>query len=956
MNGLRQFDYLKSVNADSIDEIYSRYLQDPESVDSSWRYFFDGIYLGEATAITSQDGGVAPVGEGEEHSVAASADRAGRWTEELKVLRLIDAYREHGHRAANVNPLFPVKNPSEGAIKELTLVAVGLAESQLNEVFFAAQFLGAGSGAPQQMTLQQIIDQLRKTYCGTVGVELVQIQNGEERAWVQQKIEAIQGNYAVSVQDKKFILSRLTESETLERFIHTRYVAQKRFSIEGGEGLIPALDAVIESAARLGAEEIVMGMAHRGRLNVLVNTFGKKPEYLFTEFDDNYRLSTDHGEGDVKYHKGHSKDQITRDGKAVHLSMGFNPSHLEFINPVVVGIAKAKQYQRKDFEKNKVCPVLIHGDSAFSGQGVVYETLQASQLEAYGVGGAIHIVSNNQVGFTTDPKDTRSSRYCTDLAKFLEVPIFHVNGDDPEAIWMILQLATEYRYRFHKDVFIDLVCYRKYGHNEGDEPSFTQPTLYKVIASHPNPREFYARRLASENVVSSEESAKMAQEVTDRLQKALDLVREQKPEPFYSEYEKGAWSKYHHAHDEDLFKPVNTTVSANQLIELTQKINRFPEGFKIHSKLERMFDARIQTVQQGHGIDWGNAEVLAYASLVAEGTTVRMSGQDVRRGTFTHRHATVFDFNTNAPYTAINALHPQGKFLIYNSHLSETAALGFEYGWALTDPDSLTVWEAQFGDFANGAQVMIDQFISTSESKWHRAHGLTLLLPHGFEGQGPEHSSARLERFLQLCGRYNMTVAYPSTPAQIFHLLRRQVKREFRKPLVVMTPKSLLRHPKAVSALTDFSEDGFKEVIDDLSFVGQPQAMNDVTRLMICTGKIFYDLSEENEARKKANKATKTALIRIEQLYPWPEHQLAKIVERYRNAREVFFVQEEPRNMGAWMHFQGMWSGALSHFGARFPKLGLTYVGREICASPAVGSKKLHDQEQKEIILKAFQE
>lgn len=930
MNPLRQFDYLKSINADAIEEIYTRYVEDPESIDSSWRYFFDGVYLGEASAMAN--------GASKHEETAAL-----NWDEELKVFRLIEAYREHGHLLSTSNPLFA---PPDHAV-ELELKRFGLTDAQLSETFSAGKWIGL-----EATTLGAIIDQLKKIYCSSVGVELAQMQIPEERSWIEEKIEALRGAYKVPTEDKKYILRRLTESEALERFIHTRYVAQKRFSIEGGEGLIPALDAVVETATRLGADEVVMGMAHRGRLNVLVNTFGKKPEYLFTEFDDNYKLSTDHGEGDVKYHKGYSKDHTTRQGNNVHLSLGFNPSHLEFIDPVVIGMTKAKQYQLNDHDHKRVLSVLMHGDSAFSGQGVVYETLQASQIEAYEVGGTIHIISNNQVGFTTDPKDTRSSRYCSDLAKMLDAPIFHVNGDDPEALWIILQIATEYRYAFGKDAFIDLICYRKYGHNEGDEPSFTQPALYKLIYHHPSPRETYAQRLAAENVVTLEESAALVQGVMDHLQKALDLVRTQKPEPYYSQYQSGAWSKYHHAHEEDLLKPVNTKVPAATLIELTKKINHFPEGFTIHPKLQRMFDARIQTVEQGRGIDWGNAEVLAYASLVNEGTTVRMSGQDVRRGTFTHRHAAVFDFNTNAPHIAINSLNDQAKFLIFNSHLSETAAMGFEYGWSVTDPDSLTVWEAQFGDFANGAQVIIDQFITTSESKWHRANGLTLLLPHGFEGQGPEHSSARMERFLQMCGKSNMTVAYPSTPSQIFHLLRRQVKREFRKPLIVMTPKSLLRHPKAVSSLTDFSEDSFKEVIDDLSLLGNAALAHDVKRVMICTGKVFYDLQDEREARKTG----KVAIIRMEQLYPWPEEMLASILEKYKNAREIFFVQEEPRNMGAWMYFQGMWTGALSNFGHRFPKMSLTYVGREICASPAVGSKKLHDQEQKEIIMKAFAE
>jgi 2-oxoglutarate dehydrogenase E1 component len=929
MNSLTHFDYLKSINADYIDELYARYLQNPDSVDDTWRYFFDGVFVGEVSALN------APKDEPEGLSL--------NWENEVKVFKLIQAYREQGHLLANTNPLFPPKSTTP----ELDLTQFGLTAEKLNETFHAASFLGL-----EPCALSTIIEHLKRIYCGPIGLETLQLQNATERNWIEKRFESLRGKYRVPSEDQKFILKRLTESETLERFIHTRYVAQKRFSIEGGEALIPALDCLVETAATLGAQELIMGMAHRGRLNVLVNVFGKKPEHLFTEFDDNYKLSTDHGEGDVKYHKGNSIDFTTRQGKSVHLSMGFNPSHLEFINPVIIGMAKAKQHQRNDASKTKVMSVLIHGDAAFAGQGVVYETLQASLLESYGTGGTVHIISNNQVGFTTDPIDSRSTRYCTDLARMLDAPIFHVNGDDPEALWIVTQIATEFRYQFKKDVFIDLVCYRKYGHNEGDEPSFTQPQLYKTISTHPTPRDFYAQRLAKENVVSIEEAKTWIQNATDPLQNALDLVRAQKPEPQHSEYQGHYWSKFHTGHKEDAFLTVNTGITHQKQIELSDRINRFPAEFKIHSKLERMFEARIQAVQTGQGIDWGNAEVLAYAALIDEGISVRMTGQDVQRGTFTHRHATVTDFNNNKRFTSINELNAKAKLIIHNSHLSETAAMGFEYGWSVADPDTLVIWEAQFGDFANGAQVMIDQFIATSETKWHRANGLTLLLPHGFEGQGPEHSSARLERFLQLCGRFNMTVAHPTTPAQIFHLLRRQAKRNFRKPLIVMTPKSLLRNPKALSTAAELAQGTFQEVIDDPTLINSESARSAVDRIMICSGKIFYELLDERQQRQN----TKTAIIRLEQMYPWPEQALAHVIEKYKNATEVFYVQEEPRNMGAWMHFQGMWTGALDHFGARFPKLGLTYVGREICASPAVGSKKLHDFEQKEILTKAFQD
>ena len=918
---LTNFDYLKSINAEYIEELYVKYIAAPDSIDPSWRYFFDGIYLGEVTALME----------------GSSRDTDG----ELKVFRLIDAYKNYGHLIAQINPIY--ENPNQ--TPELELSRFGLDSGSLDQSFAAGSFLGLGT-----VSLKVILEHLKKVYSGSIGVELLQLQNTVERAFIEKKIEALHGSRAVTSEDKKFILGRLSQSEALERFLHTRYVAQKRFSIEGGEALIPGLDAIIESAANFGAEEIVIGMSHRGRLNVLVNTFHKKPEYLFSEFDDNYHLSTDQGEGDVKYHKGYSYDHTTRQGQSIHLSMGFNPSHLEIVDPVVIGMARAKQMQRKDKDRKKVVTILIHGDAAFAGQGVVYEILQASKLKAYEVGGTIHVISNNQVGFTTDPKDARSTRYCTDLARMLDAPIFHVNGDDPEALWQVMKIATEFRYRFNKDVFIDLICYRKYGHNEGDEPSFTQPKLYKLITSHATPRDVYAKRLISEGVVSEDDVQAYIGLVTEPLSKALEKVRAEKPEPFHSEYQGKYWSKYHHAHDEDLFAEVDTQVTINELISISKSINRFPSEFKIHPKLARLFEGRLLAIEQGTGIDWGNAEVLAYASLILEGHPVRLTGQDVIRGTFTHRHAGVFEYNTNQEYIAMNQLSETTKLEIFNSHLSEVAVVGFEFGYSVSDPDTLVIWEAQFGDFVNGAQVVIDQFLTTSESKWHRASGLTLLLPHGFEGQGPEHSSARLERFLQLCAKNNYTVAYPTTPAQIFHLLRRQVKRKFRKPLVVMSPKSLLRHPKAVSDITMLSDQTFQEVIDDPRFPDPKQASG-VNRILVCVGKIYYDLLEEQEKLNDQG----TCIIRLEQIYPWPEQKLSKIFEKYGNAKQVFFVQEEPRNMGAWSFFQGMWGGGLSNFGLRFSKLTLSYVGREICASPAVGSKKLHDKEQREIIVKAFQ-
>ncbi len=928
---MQYFDYLKSINADYIQDVFTQYLDNPESVDQTWRYFFDGLALGtmstEAAAGASAKDVVA----------TTSID----FENEYKVARLIQRYRSFGHQQANVNPLAPATESPE-----LQPKAFGLTDADLSKNFAAGAMLGMPNAR-----LDQIIQKLKSSYCSTIGIELDAVHNYVENRWLEQRWESIQGNFQVPTETQKFILKRLTESESVEKFLHTRYVAQKRFSIEGGESLIPGLDAIIEKAADLGCVQVVLGMAHRGRLNVLINTMRKPAEHLFTEFDDNYPLDTKHGEGDVKYHKGHSLDMQTRNGKSVHMSLGFNPSHLEFIDPVIIGMTRAKQALQGDTEGNLVLPIMIHGDAAFAGQGVVYETLNASLLPGYKVGGTIHIISNNQVGFTTDPTDSRSTPYCTDLAQMLDAPIFHVNGDDPQAVWTAMQVATEFRYQFKKDVFVDIICYRKYGHNEGDEPSYTQPLLYKKINAHSTPRTVYANRLVAEGVVSQQETEQLIDNAIAPLDKALEFVRAQKPLPKYSEYEGKYWSKYRQATEEELNRPVQTSVDEATIKELATKMNQFPQGFTVHPKLARLFEARAHAFISGKGIDWGNAELMAYATLLKEGSTVRMTGQDVRRGTFTHRHAGVVDFETGQHYMPIAQFaESPNKLQIFNSHLSETAVMGIEYGFSVSNPDALVIWEAQFGDFANGAQVIIDQFIATSESKWHRVSGLTLLLPHGFEGQGPEHSSARMERFLQLCGKLNMQVAYVSTPAQLFHLLRRQVKRGFRKPLVLMTPKSLLRHPKVISDIGEFTSGHFKEVLDDSSH-STPDLAARVQRVILCSGKIYYELLDEREKLGRND----VALVRMEQFYPWPDRLLTETLEKYSGAKELFFVQEEPRNMGAWSYFHGMWTGGLATYGTRFAKLGLTYVGREVCASPAVGSKKLHDKEQREIIEKAFQ-
>ncbi len=934
---MQKFSYLKSTNASYIDELFALYSNDPSSVDPSWRYFFEGLELGTEETIAEERSDISPkAAAATEPSPAKSAMVPSiDFSSEAKVAELIHAYRSLGRLLANIDPL----NPAPSSHPLLDLSRFGLAPTDLEKKFSAGHLLGMGTAK-----LSEIIARLKETYCSSIGVEFTHIQNLQERDWLQQKMEASRNRATLDAETQKLILKRLTQSETFERFLHTRYVAQKRFSVEGAESVIPALDCMIEAGGQLGAEEFVMGMAHRGRLNVLTNIFGKKPEYIFTEFEGAYKADTSLGEGDVKYHMGFSADLTTRKGNKVHLSLASNPSHLEFVNPVVEGITRAKQTQRNDSERKKVIPISIHGDAAFAGQGVCYETLNLSHLAGYATGGTLHIVINNQVGFTTSPVDSRSTTYATDLAKMLEVPIFHVNSDDPEAVWYVSQLSTEYRQKFKKDVFIDLICYRKHGHNEGDEPSFTQPLEYKNIKSHTSTREIYAKALIEKKVMTFEESEGLVKDFMSQLTEAQTRTKAEAPKPYVSAFE-GKWKGLRRFQESDLNQSVKTSVPEKTLKDLAKKLSQMPAGFHIHPKLTRFYEARLKAVEEGKGIDWGNGEVLAFATLLAEGHSVRLSGQDVERGTFTHRHSVLHDFETGETYTPLNHLKEgQAFYDVHNSHLSETGVLGFEYGYSLAEPNTLTIWEAQFGDFANGAQVIIDQFISSSESKWQRMSGLVLLLPHGFEGQGPEHSSARLERFLQLCGKNNLIVANMTTPAQLFHALRRQIKRDYRKPMIVMSPKSLLRHPMAISNLKDFTDAQFEEVLDDTTV--DP---NSVTKVLLCTGKVYYDLSAARAAKNVKN----IAIVRVEQLYPWPAEKLAKILNRYKKASLVW-VQEEPRNMGAWSFVFNTWSGGYDFFQEKVGNRAIHYVGREICAAPAVGSHKIHETEQEALVQKAI--
>ncbi len=925
---MEEFPYLKSINSDYIEELYTRFKENPDSVDATWRYFFEGMEMAPAAAPT-------PMAE------SLSADQVSTLSSEAKVAELINAYRESGNFLAHIDPLS--EPPKSHPLLELSRFE--LKAANLEKTYTAGKLIKIGPAK-----LSEIITKLKRTYASTIGVEYTHIGDSISRQWLQERMELSENRESLDLESQRFILKRLTESENFERFLHTRYVAQKRFSLEGGEALIPTLDRIIEYAGEVDAKEIIVGMAHRGRLNVLHNIFGKKAELIFTEFEENYESAETEGMGDVKYHMGFSSDITTRHGKPLHLSLAHNPSHLEFVNPVVEGIARSKQRAHKDKDRKKVIPIVIHGDAAFAGEGVVYETLNLSQVSGYRTGGTVHIVINNQIGFTTDPQSARSTTYATDLAMMLEVPIFHVNGDDPEALWYVARLAMEYRQEFKKDVFIDLLCYRKYGHNEGDEPAFTQPLMYQKIRNHASVRELYAKKLAADGRVSTEDAQKLVDDCVMKLAESQNITRTQRPRPFESSYE-NKWVGLKPSVAGSESQAVQTAVPEATLKLLGERLCKTPEAFHVHPKLVRFLEARLKSVQEAKGIDWGTGEALAFGSLLLENHPVRITGQDCERGTFSHRHSVLHDVENGEIFTPLNHLsETQAEYIVRNSTLSETAVLGFEYGWSLADPYALVIWEAQFGDFANAAQVIIDQFIVASEAKWKRASGITMLLPHGYEGQGPEHSSARLERFLQLCGENNLAVCNLTLPSQLFHALRRQIKRNFRKPLVVMSPKSLLRNPLAVSELKEFSEGSFRTVIDDPN----PKVDADkIKRVVLCTGKIYFELWEE---REKKSVPSDVAIVRVEQLYPWPTEDLATIFKKYSQVKEVLWVQEEPRNMGAWTHVFNFWAGGLGRFQDKAHNLPIHYVGRAAAAAPATGTHKTHHTTQHKIVHAAFSE
>ncbi len=936
MKQLLSNSYLFGGNAPFVEDLYERYLANPGSVPEQWREYFDQMQLvpgGGSAAAEAKDVAHAPVIESfvqraKSGDLGARAPAVVGTEDRLQVaaLLLVTAYRIAGSRWATLDPLKRMTRPSA---PELEPAYYDLKEADLDREVNAGSYAGL-----ERTSLRSLAQALRDTYCRNIGFEYMFISDRAQRQWIQERIEPNRATPKYGDDVRKRLLQKLTEAETLERYLHTRFVGQKRFSLEGGESLIPSIDELIQSAGAKGVQEIVIGMAHRGRLNVLVNVLGKMPKDLFLEFEG--KPANDLPLGDVKYHLGFSSD-ISTPGGPVHVSAAFNPSHLEIVNPVVEGSVRARQRRREDKTGDQVLPVLIHGDAAFAGQGVVMETLNLSQTRGYGTGGTVHIVVNNQIGFTTsDPRDTRSTTYCTDVAKMVEAPIFHVNGDDPEAVLFVTQLALDFRQQFRKDVVIDLVCFRKLGHNEQDEPFVTQPLMYKKISQHPGTRKVYAERLVTLGVLKPEEPDEMIKQFRAALDAGTHTAN-----PVISNFKSKFavdWSPYLNTKWTDA---ADTHVPLEELQRLAERLTTIPQDFTLHPTVERVIQGRRQMAEGKLPVDWGMGENLAYATLVSNGYDVRLSGQDSARGTFAHRHAVLHDQDRErwdqGTYIPLqNISRDQGDFVVIDSVLSEEAVLGFEYGFATAEPTALVVWEAQFGDFANGAQVVIDQFISSGEAKWGRVCGLVMLLPHGYEGQGPEHSSARLERYLQLCAETNMQVCVPSNASQIFHLLRRQMLRPFRKPLIVLTPKSLLRRKEASVSIQDLAKGSFQTVIPEVDALEPPE----VKRVIACCGKVYYDVVAARRERGQND----TAVIRVEQLYPFPHKQFAAEMKRYANAHEVVWCQEEPQNQGAWYQI-----GHYLHENMR-PDQRLHYAGRPASAAPAGGYLARHKERQKAVV------
>lgn len=918
-------------NADYIEERYQQFLSDPASVSQSWRTYFASLPQSARTEYSQRDiqHAIAERVRGPRCALAivSSSDAAKQGA----VSRLIQVYANRGHLIANLDPLGLIKRERP---RVLDLEYFGLGPQDLDTEFYT----GSRSGAvASRERLRDIVAQLNHIYCGSIGAEFAHVSNTEERLWLQDSFQNGRMQHQFDGAERRNILWQLTAAEGLERYLHTKYVGQKRFSLEGGDSLMPLLDDVIQRGGSQGVEEFVIAMAHRGRLNVLVNLLGKSPADLFSEFEGKYDTSHLKGSGDVKYHKGFSSDLRTPGGN-VHVALAFNPSHLEVVSPVAEGSVRARQERRGDDIGARVVPVLIHGDAAFAGQGVVMETMQISQAPGYYTGGSLHVVINNQVGFTTsDPHDARSTMYCSDIAKMLEAPIFHVNGDDPEAVVFVARLALDYRMRFRKDVVIDMVCYRRLGHNEADEPAATQPVMYAVIRKHPTVRELYADRLVADGLLRDEE----VKGVVEQYRTGLDEGRPQARASLGLIGNKHTvdWSPYLHV---DWTNRVQTGVDLLHLKALGALLVAVPDGFVLHPRVQQVVNNRRRMVAGEQPLDWGAAETLAYASLLEDGYSVRISGQDCGRGTFFHRHAVWHEQSSGARYISLEHIRErQPRFDVIDSVLSEEAVMGFEYGYATTEPNALVIWEGQFGDFANGAQVIIDQFIASGESKWGRACGLALFLPHGYEGQGPEHSSARLERFLQLCAESNMQVCVPSTPAQMFHMLRRQMLQSFRKPLIVMTPKSLLRHELSVSSLDELARGSFARIIGELDELVD----SEVRRIVFSSGKVYFDLLR---ARRTAG-IQDVALVRVEQLYPFPVEEYESVLRRYSAAREIVWCQEEPQNQGAWYQIRHQLDRPITG------KRELLYAGRSPAAAPATGIAKIHAAEQAALIQAALQ-
>ncbi|ADY29643.1 2-oxoglutarate dehydrogenase, E1 subunit [Cellulophaga lytica DSM 7489] len=904
-----KYSFLNAAHTSFFATLYDKYLISPDSVEPSWRAFFQGFDFGQETAQE----------EFSENGPAIEAAMPQSLQKEFKVIKLIDGYRSRGHLFTKTNPVRERRKYSP----TLELDNFGLSSEDLNTVFTAGEILGIGA-----VSLEEIIKHLKSIYCDAIGVEYMYIRKPERVEWIQNWLNVNDNHPKFNADRKKHILKKLNQAVSFESFLHTKYVGQKRFSIEGNESLIPALDAVVERAAEMGVEQFVMGMAHRGRLNVLTNIFGKAAKDIFSEFDGK-DYEQEIFDGDVKYHLGWTSERKASNGNKIKMNIAPNPSHLETVGAVVEGIARVKQDAHFPEDFSKVLPIVVHGDAAIAGQGLVYEVVQMANLDGYKTNGTIHIVVNNQIGFTTNYLDARSSTYCTDVAKVTLSPVLHVNADDAEAVVHASLFALEYRMRFNRDVFIDLLGYRKYGHNEGDEPRFTQPKLYKAISKHNNSRDIYAERLLAEGVIEKGFVKELENEYKASLEEELEDSRKEDKTvitPFMAD----EWSGFASVREWEMMEAVDTTYDKDKLTEIAKVITELPSDKKFLRKVEKLVKDRKKMFFETNKLDWAMGELLAYGTLLQEGFGVRMSGQDVERGTFSHRHAVMKVEESEEEIILLNHLsEEQARFQIYNSLLSEYGVVGFDYGYAMASPKTLTIWEAQFGDFSNGAQIMLDQYISAAEDKWKLQNGLVMLLPHGYEGQGAEHSSARMERYLQLCARDNMYIADVSTPAQMFHILRRQMKVNFRKPLVIFTPKSLLRHPKAVSTIDELANGTFQEVLDDTT-----ADVSKVKSLVFCTGKFYYDLLAEKEEQNRED----VALVRVEQLFPLPTEKITEIIGRYTNADDIVWAQEEPRNMGAWSHIMMHYKDANK----------LRVASRRFYASPAAGSavrsKRRHQQ------------